>query len=384
LVLYTESLGFYTNDRIRRLSLDGLIDCVYSPPDHDIPANIDTESVRRFPREHYDLKMTEQRHTPKGEIKPNPAILRQIIEEMGGSYEETLYVGDSLMKDVHMAQDAGVTDVWASYGESHEKNEYDLLREVTHWTDEDVEREKRLAQSEVNPHHTLETGFSEILGLFRFVPFGGAASDKTTMQVETWKTTIAVQEHFNEIAMKIRNIAITLVGALLGAVAFAAKEGLLLRLFGVTVPASSFIVLVALMSLCAFYLMDRFWYHRLLYGAVNHGLEIEETLKAQIPTIGLTTAIKKESPIKLFGKFEIGSTEKIDIFYFLSAVVLIALFVLFLFVERPAQSTEAEAVTAPAQVEPAPAAPPANATETPDAPAQSDVPAQPDPPVSTR
>ena len=37
IVLYTESLGFYTNFRVRRLELDELTDFVYSPPDHAIP-----------------------------------------------------------------------------------------------------------------------------------------------------------------------------------------------------------------------------------------------------------------------------------------------------------------------------------------------------------
>jgi FMN phosphatase YigB (HAD superfamily) len=38
IVLYTDSLAYYTNFRVRRLGLDALVDFVFSPPDHDLPA----------------------------------------------------------------------------------------------------------------------------------------------------------------------------------------------------------------------------------------------------------------------------------------------------------------------------------------------------------
>ena len=37
------------------------------------------------------------------------------------------------------------------------------------------------------------------------------------LQVEAWKTTVQVQEHFNEIEMKIRALAITVLTAGIGA-----------------------------------------------------------------------------------------------------------------------------------------------------------------------
>ncbi len=40
-----------------------------------------------------------------------------------------IYVGDTLMKDVLMAQQAGVRDVWAKYGEAQASEEYDGLCE---------------------------------------------------------------------------------------------------------------------------------------------------------------------------------------------------------------------------------------------------------------
>ena len=104
-------------------------------------------------------------------MKPNPALLLHIINEIGAAPEECLYIGDSKMKDIAMAQDAGVTDVFAEYGVSHFNDKkdirYDLLRDVTHWTDEDVEREKKINSNRrlVSPSFVVNK-FSEIIPFF--------------------------------------------------------------------------------------------------------------------------------------------------------------------------------------------------------------------------
>lgn len=59
------------------------------------------------------------RHYPPhatGERKPKPGLLLEIIREAGACPEPAVYVGDSLMKDVAMAQAADVADVHAAYG----------------------------------------------------------------------------------------------------------------------------------------------------------------------------------------------------------------------------------------------------------------------------
>ncbi len=77
--------------------------------------------------------------------------------------------------------------------------------------------------------------------------------------------------------------------------------------------------------------MDRFWYHRLLYGAVNHGRYIEERARRILPELNLTDAIGKASPFEVFGK-KVRSPGKIDIFYWSVAVALLILAVLSVFV----------------------------------------------------
>jgi phosphoglycolate phosphatase len=165
LVAYTESQAYYTNYRFRKLGLDALIDCLYSPPDHDLPAS--TDVIRAYSPETYELSRTRHFHTPPNELKPNPDILLSIISDVGAVPDEAVYIGDSKLKDVFMAQEAGVMDAYAEYGAARHPEQYGLLKKVTHWTKEMVEREMHSDKpGAVVPSFACKTSFSEILQLF--------------------------------------------------------------------------------------------------------------------------------------------------------------------------------------------------------------------------
>jgi len=166
---YTESLAYWTERRIQELQLDGLIDVLYSAPDHDKPAGLDLAKKRKRANGEYGLRDTEHRHVPLGTLKPDPHVLTTILADRDQPASETVYVGDSLMKDVSMAQEVGVLDVFARYGQPKEGPEYELLRRVTWWSDADVARERAMWQGPtVTPTYTIDN-FSELLDLFDFV-----------------------------------------------------------------------------------------------------------------------------------------------------------------------------------------------------------------------
>jgi phosphoglycolate phosphatase-like HAD superfamily hydrolase len=162
---YTESQSFYSSFRIRTLGLDGVLDALFSPADHDGSADL-RWSERP---DAYELLRTRHEHTPPGEYKPNPEILSDILNKTGARKETTIYVGDSLMKDVAMAQDVGVCDVHAEYGQATHREVYDLLRLVTPWSDTDVDREKRInSRGSVTPTFVLRNSMTELFDLFEF------------------------------------------------------------------------------------------------------------------------------------------------------------------------------------------------------------------------
>ena len=52
--------------------------------------------------------------------------------------------------------------------------------------------------------------------------------------IDVWKTTIEVQQHFNDLELRIRSFAVTLVVAVFGAVALAVKEHYLITIHNIT------------------------------------------------------------------------------------------------------------------------------------------------------
>lgn len=175
---YTESRAYYANYRIRALGLDGLLDYVYSAPDHALPAGMTREQIRKYPAEHYRLTRTVQRHTPEGVWKPEAAVLLGILGELGARPDQTLYVGDSLVKDVVMARAAGVVDVFARYGLVMEHAGYALLRKLTHWSPAMVAQSERTTAEDLVPSHVLERGFSELLERFELGAFTPGATTR--------------------------------------------------------------------------------------------------------------------------------------------------------------------------------------------------------------
>jgi len=170
-VAYTESRAYYADYRVRTLGLDGALDYLYSLPDHALPEGTTVSQIRRYPPEHYRLRSTVHRHTREGAWKPDASVLLEILRDVGADPARAVYVGDSLVKDVAMAQAASVVDVFARYGDVRSRPGYGLLRRVTHWSPAMVARSEALREADVHPTHVLVDGFAELLALVDFRRF---------------------------------------------------------------------------------------------------------------------------------------------------------------------------------------------------------------------
>ena len=136
--------------------------------------------------------------------------------------------------------------------------------------------------------------------------------------LEVWRVTIDVQKHFNDLSMRVRNFAITVLGALLAAAGYALKDGTTVTLLNRSFSVTAWILSAALICWFAFYFMDLHWYHRLLRGAVKHGKQVELGLESQIPNIGLTHTIAAASPV-----YGLSALQRLAIFYGLIGSVLV-------------------------------------------------------------
>lgn len=167
---FTESQFFYTTQRIRTLGLDGLIDVLYTTQDRGLPPIDELRNLRRKPDSYYELQITVTKQLPLDARKPDPNLLLTILTDVGAVAEEAIYIGDNLFKDVAMANEAGVCSVHAIYGEAHRDSRYDLLRDVTHWTPDDVAKERNAKAEGIRPCVEINS-FSELLQHFEFQEF---------------------------------------------------------------------------------------------------------------------------------------------------------------------------------------------------------------------
>lgn len=153
--------------------------------------------------------------------------------------------------------------------------------------------------------------------MFKWLKKDEKENDKKLL-LEVWKQCVDVQMHFNDMEMKIRSLAVTVITAISGAIGYLLKENIY----------HQFIIILSFIGIAAwlcFYLMDRFMYHKLLIGAVNSGINIEKRLESLGINVDLGEQIKQASPLKnLFGKeIEIHSNQKLDFFYITVPVICI-------------------------------------------------------------
>jgi phosphoglycolate phosphatase-like HAD superfamily hydrolase len=327
-VAYTESLKFWTEWRIKRTGLDGLIDVLYSSPDHDFPHGTKRDDVRTLPDAAYELLKTEHRQVERGIVKPNPLILSEIIAEHGQVDGAVVYVGDSLDKDVAMAQAVGgVLDVHAKYGEAFRRPEYKLLQELSHWPDTAVKKEVLTAKSaHPSPTYVLKAGFGELLELF---DFGGEFN--TTAHMELWKKSVEVQMHFNDIGWRIRALALTALTFVLGATGLVYANTSTIEIGVWHFSVAAVVPVLGLLIWWAFWFMDAKWFHRLLIGSVLDGARLEAILNGHWIEANLGGAISKASPSAAWPfRKKRRSSERLDLFYRVIGVALAVITVLIL------------------------------------------------------
>ena len=153
-------------------------------------------------------------------------------------------------------------------------------------------------------------------------------------QVEIWKKIVDVQQHFNDLELRIRNFALIVTGAFIGLGGYAIKDGGFAELFGTRVSVAGLVVFCSLLPLVAFYHMDRLWYHRLLDGSVKAAGPVEARLRELGLTVDLAAEITKASPFEIRGR-KFHSKHKMDWFYRIIAFGIFLLSVILAFGVKP-------------------------------------------------
>ena len=165
LVAYTESNLFAVVDRLDRLNLNIYFERIYckkrAPSNHPSP-----ESKSKWKDRHSLEKFFE---IPSHMRKPSVDVLNEICNREDFRALEIAYVGDSIARDIVMAKEAGIYAIWAKYGTKHSAEDYNRLVRITHWTEADIVREKKIKEKSKNVHAdaVLKSNFAEIINILQ-------------------------------------------------------------------------------------------------------------------------------------------------------------------------------------------------------------------------
>ncbi|MFN9488130.1 MAG: HAD family hydrolase [Cyanobacteriota bacterium] len=169
IVGHTEATVLNAEFRLKKLNLISFFEKIYAiehqGPEHprinyykqsQNPSNCDIRILRLHQR------------------KPDKQILLNICADAGVRPAEALYVGDSITRDIGMANAAGVHSAWAKYGTLFDTHDWDNLVRISHWCEEDITRNNlaRRMYGSSKPEVVLEKRIDELLDFFDFVKCG--------------------------------------------------------------------------------------------------------------------------------------------------------------------------------------------------------------------
>ena len=176
IVAFTESHLFYSVQRLKKSGLDGIIDVLYAPSEdgHVTPEQL--RIARRYSDSSYELIDTKMVSLAHGLKKPNPKVLNDILRDEHSEASRAVYVGDTLSKDIAMANQAHIRSAHAQYGETHLNPDYELLKSVTHWTLSEVANQRQANPTIIRPTFVLNREFAQLLD---FVTFESPKNDES-------------------------------------------------------------------------------------------------------------------------------------------------------------------------------------------------------------
>jgi FMN phosphatase YigB (HAD superfamily) len=158
--------------RAKRLGIDGHLSTIYTMPGFTFPAGPDGAALVAPDILQKEVKGEYRAACPVIELprdweKPNPRGLEQILATHGRRPEEVLVVGDSVKKDMAVAQALGCHDCWAEYGtyvslEYRERLDIISSSAITRRHASSVYESASGAQ--VTPSHVL-SNYAQLLGL---------------------------------------------------------------------------------------------------------------------------------------------------------------------------------------------------------------------------
>jgi hypothetical protein len=116
------------------------------------------------------------------------------------------------------------------------------------------------------------------LGELIGIPAQSAATNKDPVaSVQRWRTVIDTQMHFNRMLMRTRFTGVSMVMAVFGAAAVGLAQYPVhaIVVFGVRIHISAAVIVFGLSLLATLFVLDYFYFYRMLLAVVQHAEEME-------------------------------------------------------------------------------------------------------------
>jgi phosphoglycolate phosphatase len=160
----TDAPYFHAEKRLKSLGIDKYFAGLICLKFNQIPNILPLDVQKKINQDSYQSRIPHIIEINKEYLKPDPTPLINLILEFNLDKNRTFYVGDSLEKDILLAQEVGVIDIWAKYGkESYQQKNLDTIIKITPWNKEDVKKSISISK-EINPSFTINE-FSELINI---------------------------------------------------------------------------------------------------------------------------------------------------------------------------------------------------------------------------
>ncbi|EPM7840833.1 SH3 domain-containing protein [Vibrio cholerae] len=134
-------------------------------------------------------------------------------------------------------------------------------------------------------------------------------NERTALLLDYWKQTSNVQQHFNDVSMKLRNFAVVVFSGFLTGVGLAIHNNISINLLGIHISAGVLFALAGMIATQLIHFMDTYWYHVFLKGAVHTSSSVELEIKKILGVTELSEGISSSSQAvcvaSLFGKLHL-------------------------------------------------------------------------------
>jgi phosphoglycolate phosphatase len=114
----SDAPAFPAEQRLKHLAVDRYIEALYALKSYPVPKgrDLDERIVNRIRLGYYKSHIRRVVELPLSFEKPSTRGLARILEEERLRPERVVLIGDSVKKDIRIAQEMGIADVWARYG----------------------------------------------------------------------------------------------------------------------------------------------------------------------------------------------------------------------------------------------------------------------------